>query len=106
MGMFDRVKRDAIECPNCGTAIDDFQTKSGINQLLSLTPEQLVEDAKRFDCSQPYYYGFCPNCGTEVDFEYIPGHWEETHETREARNERYKKEDEWWKKYHEKQEKT
>lgn len=85
MGMYDRVEREPIECPTCGRKIDDFQTKSGICQLLNLTEEQLIADAKRFDVDQPYYYGYCDNCMTRVDFEFIPGHWEQTHETQEER---------------------
>lgn len=100
MGMFDRVKRDAITCPTCGETIDDFQTKSGICQLLSLTEDELIADAKRFDVERPYYYGFCPSCGTEVSFEYVPGHWEQEVETKEQRQDRWKKADDFWKKQH------
>lgn len=85
MGLYDTVKRPAIKCPTCGEIIDDFQSKSGICHFLTLTEKQLIADAERFDVEQPYYYGYCNNCRTRVDFEWIPGHWEQTHETAEER---------------------
>lgn len=86
MGMFDNIKREEIVCPHCKKGIiKDFQSKSGICHNLYLTEEELIQDAKRFQVDQPYYYGYCPECETRVDFEYIPGHWEQTYETQEER---------------------
>lgn len=85
MGMYDTVKRQAIKCPTCGQIIDDFQSKSGICHLFNVTEDELIADAKRFGVDQPYYYGYCYNCNTRVDFEWIPGHWEQTHETPDDR---------------------
>ena len=84
MGLYDTVKREAIDCPTCGAKIKTFQTKSGFNQLLTVTEDELVADVKRLGylgeyC--PYYYGYCDVCHTRVDFEYVPARWEVSHET-------------------------
>ena len=99
MGMFDRVKRDAIKCPTCGKTIDDFQTKSGHCHLFNLTEDELIADAKRLGNDEPYYYGYCNNCMTRVDFSFVPGRWEHSFETQEQRKEEAKKSAEFWEKY-------
>lgn len=83
MGMFDSVIREPIKCPTCGNTIDDFQSKSGFRQLLSVTPEQLIEDSYRvWGDMEVEYYGYCDECWTEVNFTYHPNNpekgWEQT----------------------------
>ena len=73
MGMFDRVIRKPIECPTCGSEIKVFQSKSGFKQLLSITPEQLIEDSYRlWGNMEVEYYGYCDKCWTQVLFTYSP----------------------------------
>lgn len=100
MGLYDSVKRRAIKCPTCGEKITCFQSKSGFRQMLTVTPKQLIEDYERCwrDEDGPVYSGYCDHCRTVVDFEWIPGHWEKSHETWEEQQARWKREEEEWKK--------
>jgi len=54
MGMFDYVEF-VCECPNCGTEVEDFQTKDGYS-LSAIQPHE---------CQS--FYSECPNCGTWID---------------------------------------
>lgn len=65
MGMFDKVKRKAVKCPICGGEISDFQSKDGFRRLLTITPQQLVDDAYRlWGDIDVEYYGYCDwHCG-------------------------------------------
>lgn len=71
--------------------------------MLTVTPKQLVEDYERLwrDGDGPVYTGFCSKCRTNVDFEWIPGHWEKSVETWEEQQARWKREEEEWNKYQE-----
>lgn len=83
MGMFDTVEAPAIKCPKCGAKMDDWQSKSGFRRLLKVTPEQLIEDARR--CwgeavlEDVNYYDYCNVCGQYVEFYYVPSEnkWEQ-----------------------------
>lgn len=92
MSLYDHIKRDSIKCPTCGATMDDFQSKSGFCHFLILTPKELVKDAERLgdiesEDRHVQYYDYCTECGTEVTFEFIPGHWERFHTTKEERRE-------------------
>lgn len=102
MGMFDRVQHEPIDCPTCGEKITDFQTKCGHCLLEVLSEEQLITDAKRLGNDEPYYYGYCDNCRTRVDYYFVPGTWQMSHETAEERKKAWELEQELWKKAQEK----
>ena len=48
MGMFDIVDC-VMECPHCGTKLDNFQTKDGCNTLATLKIKDLEEDTRFYD---------------------------------------------------------
>ena len=74
MGMYDTVKREPVKCPGCGRELKSFQSKSGFCQLLTVTPEQLVEDCyRKWGYRGAEYYAYCLNgCWGELAFEYDP----------------------------------
>lgn len=74
MGLFDYVDREPVECPQCGEMIKEFQSKSGFNRMLKVTPKQLVADCERLwgEEATVNYYGYCENCGCEVSYTYSP----------------------------------
>ena len=55
MGMFDHVKFKT-KCPDCGSTLDDFQSKSGPCELRTIP-------ANKLDC----FYDFC-DCGLQITF--------------------------------------
>lgn len=57
MGMFDYVDVD-VNCPNCGTKIEEFQTK---DTDCTLAKVDVIEVDN--------FYGDCEKCGTWVEFD-------------------------------------
>ncbi len=56
MGMFDYVKYEA-NCQNCGSSLNDFQTKEGVCELETLEP-----------CQVDNFYTSCDACKTWHEF--------------------------------------
>jgi len=56
MGMFDYVNFKAL-CPECGTEITDWQSKSAGCNLVTITP---IEAG--------HWYSYCPKCRLRVSY--------------------------------------
>lgn len=56
MGMFDYVHVQ-IECPDCGTTLNDWQSKDAACCMDVISPEQVDR-----------FYASCDNCGRRVEF--------------------------------------
>jgi hypothetical protein len=56
MGMFDYVNF-SMPCPECGTALNDWQSKSGECTMATVNPDGL-------GC----FYESCPKCKAWIDF--------------------------------------
>jgi len=56
MGMFDTVNVE-INCPKCGAAVDDFQSKDGACDLVLIEPDAV-----------DHFYSGCPRCGGWISF--------------------------------------
>lgn len=56
MGMFDYVEFE-MPCPNCGSVVDNFQSKDGSCSLGTLK----IADVNNF-------YDFCNKCGAWIEF--------------------------------------
>ena len=61
MGMFDDIEGLTHKCPECGTVITGFQSKSGPCELLRLK-YWMVDD----------FYAWCKNCGLRIRFTLTP----------------------------------
>ena len=56
MGMYDDVTYE-MNCPDCGTKVDGFQSKDGPCSLLTLSIGQVYN-----------FYASCPKCDRWIEF--------------------------------------
>lgn len=67
MGMFDTINYSA-DCGECGTPLNNFQSKSGSCELRLLEPGELYEEAGYM----ARFYAFCSNCHHQNVFRMKP----------------------------------
>ena len=60
MGMFDKVNYK-MECPNCNKIIDNFQTKSGKNLLMTVNVKDISFGGT--------FYARCYECNLYINFQ-------------------------------------
>lgn len=58
MGMFDYIKAPAMNCPNCGEYLNNFQSKDGSCELKTLDYWEVDN-----------FYDYCDNCETMTEFQ-------------------------------------